>query len=112
MDIHGEIQTLRSQANYYRELADQFEKKAFQKLEKLNSQLMRKRNDKLINRKKAISLLWFTTHQALKDWERKLEGTEYLRFEDNKILRSEVLKFRDDYYNGKLHKKLRKAGKR
>lgn len=110
MDIHGEIKTLRSRADHYRQLAEKFDQEAFQKLEKLNVRLMRTREDKLINRKEALDLLWFDSYQGLKDWEKKVMPIGYLRFENSKILRSEVLKFRDDYYNGTLHAKLRKAG--
>lgn len=69
----------------------------------------RKHNDKLINRKEAISLLWFESHQALKDWEKKVQNIGYLQFNNHKILRSEVLRFRDDYKNGKLFQKLRSS---
>lgn len=107
MEQLKEIKQLRKSARHFRERADELDEKAFRKQQELVDEVMTEQNDKLINRTQTIELLWFTTHQALKDWENKLEDLDYLDFQDNKILRSEVLRFRDDYYDGIVHKKLR-----
>ena len=99
---------LRDRAKAYRKIADELDEEAFAKQQTEVKKLQRKKNDPLINKKAAIALLWFDTYESLKNWQKKVSGLGYLRFENKKILRSEVLRFRDDYYNGKLHHKLNK----
>jgi hypothetical protein len=95
---------LREQALGYRQMARTLEQQAFERQQEQVDRLMRKRKDKLINRSEAIDLLWFGSYESLKNWEKKMGPFGYLKFEDSKILRSEVLRFRDDYYSGKIKK--------
>lgn len=112
MDIPKQITDLLNRAEYHHRRTIELYKEAIEAQQELLEQAMRKKNDKLLNRTQAIELLWFTTHQALKNWENKVADLGYLNFQNNKILRSEVLRFLEDYQSGKLHAKLRKAGRR
>ncbi len=109
MELQKEISELRDAAKHFRQRADELDEKAFRMQKQMVEKAMTEQNDKLINRTRAIELLWFTTHQSLKDWENKMSESnlDYLQFQDNKILRSEVIRFRDDYYDGTVHNKLR-----
>jgi hypothetical protein len=59
------------------------------------------KDDGMINRREAIELLWFDSYATLANWEKKVNRFGYLLFnEDNMILRSEVIRFADDYQSG------------
>lgn len=108
MTVDKQIQTWRSRADHFRERAREFEDKAFELQQDKLKEVRRKQQDRLINRTQAIELLWFNSHSALKNWEQKVSPIGYLKFEGNAILRSEVLRFRDDYSTGLVNRKLRK----
>ncbi|MEX0660497.1 MAG: hypothetical protein WEA58_11490 [Balneolaceae bacterium] len=107
--INPEIEKARQllrQAKNLRDRSDEIFQEAVQIFEKEVVRAMREQEDKLINRKQAIDLLWFDSYRSLRRWEDKVHPLGYMEFEDDKILRSEVLRFIDDYQSGVIHQKL------
>lgn len=99
---------LRARAMSLRLRAEELENEAFRLLDEQATQNIRQANDKLVNRKQALGMLWFTSYPALRKWEKRMIPYGYLRFEEDKILRSEVLRFVDDYKSGKINRLLHK----
>ncbi len=99
---------LLEEATMLRERAETLRGEAIELYRKQGLVAHRKENDKLINRKQAIELLWFDSYPTLRDWEAKVNRFGYLQFIDDKILRSEVLRFLDDYQSGAVHRKMNK----
>jgi|SRR5699024_249967 len=105
--IPEEVSQKRRIANGLRKRARQMDQKAD---ELLRDHIQRQySDDPLINKAEAIELLWFGSYESLKNWREKVQPLGYLRFENNKIPRSEVLRFRDHYYNGTITKKLKRS---
>lgn len=100
---------LLKEATVLQQRAEVLRSRAIELYRKQGLDVHRKENDKLINRKQAIELLWFESYPSLRDWEVKVNPFGYLRFHDDKILRSEVLRFLDDYQSGAIHRKMNKT---
>lgn len=102
-------QLLNRQALFHRRKADQLQQELTDLLTKETEKALQKKNDRLINRREALDLLWFDHYSTLREWEQRVRPLGYLNFTDeNKILRSEVLRFLDDYQCGTVHQKLRR----
>lgn len=99
---------LHKQALALRERSDQLLRQAMGIYEKQTQMAVRKQEDKLLNRKQALELLWFDTYPSLRHWEKQVNPHGYLKFNDDAIKRSEVLRFLDDYQSGLIHKMIYK----
>lgn len=102
-----EATALREQARTLRKRADEIEDRAYKIQETATKEVMREQSDKWLSKAEALELLWFDSYPALRRWEKKLNPIGYLRFNDNKILRSQVLRCIDDYRSGVIERKLR-----
>jgi|GEM_PF-1385910 len=100
------VYELRTQAKFLRDRADKIEEELYLILENQAVTNLRKSNDKAINRKQALTMLWFNSYPALRKWEAKMKPYGYLQFNDDVILRSELLRFLDDYHSGKIKRLL------
>lgn len=65
---------------------------------------LRKKKDKFINKKEALELLPFSSYPTLRKWIKKVQPLGYLNFHNAMILRSEVLRFNDDYRSGRIER--------
>lgn len=100
--VPKQVESLRQQARMLRQRADQLEEEAFKAQQEFTERAIIRNEDRLLNRTQALELLSITTLESLKTWERKYRSLGYLHFENNKILRSEVLRFIDDLHTGKI----------
>lgn len=110
--ISQKADLLRSQAKSLRQRADELEEQAYSIIREQAVINIREANDKLVNRKEALSMMWFNSYPALRTWEKKVMHLGYLKFTDDKILRSELMRFLDDYHSGKVNKLLYRPGGR
>jgi hypothetical protein len=98
---------LYSQARHFRQVAEQKEEKAHELRKKGMEIFLREKEDRLISKRETLDLLWFNSYTALRQWEKRVNPIGYLEFTGNKILRSEVLRFLDDYHSRTVERKLR-----
>jgi len=106
LGIPKDAKELRMRAQGLREKANELEQQAYELTMKRTRTFMREMQDKLLNRTQCLEYLSINTLESLKNWERKYSPAGYLRFKDNKILRSEILRFIDDKQSGALQQKI------
>lgn len=108
LEIPQEAKELRMRAKGLRERAEELDQKAYDIAMERTRKFMREMEDKLLNRTQCLDYLPINTLESLKNWERKYSPYGYLRFEDNKILRSELLEFIDHKNSGIIAKKMKR----
>lgn len=104
LEIPKEVEQKRQQAKSLRERAEQLEEEAYELAMERTRKFMREMEDKMLNRTQCLEYLSINTLESLKNWENKYRPYGYLQFQDNKILRSELLEFIDDKNSGKIHR--------
>lgn len=83
------------QAERLRERANELDREAMDLVIERTRKFMREVDDKLLNRTQCLEYLPISSFRQLKWWEKKYRPYGYLQFEDNKLLRSELLEFVD-----------------
>lgn len=106
LDIPKEAKELRMRAKGLRDRADELEEKAYEIAMERTRKFMREMQDKILNRTQCLKYLSINTLESLKNWENKYRPYGYLQFEDNKILRSELLEFIDHKNSGLIERKM------
>lgn len=101
-----EIKQLKARADGLRKRANKLDKDYQQAVENFLKKVLRETNDKLLNRTECLEYLPIGTLESLKNWEEKYSPYGYLRFQDNKILRSELMRFIDDKQSGRIHRQI------
>jgi hypothetical protein len=101
-----EIKELKARADGLRERANELDQQYQEAVENFVKKVLRETNDKQLNRTQCLEYLSIGTLESLKNWEEKYSPYGYLRFQDNKIMRSELLEFIDDLNSGKIHRRM------
>lgn len=98
-----EIKDLKARADGLRERANELDQEYHEAVENFVKKVLRETNDKLLNRTQCLEYLSIGTLESLENWEEKYSPYGYLRFQDNKILRSKLMKLIDDKQSGQIH---------
>lgn len=104
MEIPKEVEKKFAQADALDQRAREIRQQALEEMRKRNRKFVREMEDKVLNRSQCLEYLSINTLESLKNWENKYRPYGYLEFEDNKILRSELLEFIDHLNSGKIHR--------
>jgi hypothetical protein len=106
MEIPKEVEKKFAQADALDQRAREIRQQALEEMRERNRKFVREMEDKVLNRSQCLEYLSINTLESLKNWENKYRPYGYLEFEDNKILRSELLEFIDDLNSGVIDKKM------
>ena len=107
--IPSKVKELRMRSKNHRDKAEKFNQEAMDIMLDQTRHWMREMDDKLLNRNECLDYLSISTLQSLKSWEREYSTHDYLQFENNKTLRSELIRFIDDYNSVVIHKKINQS---